>query len=69
MPLLERYSRIPKGLFDQFTQKLGPPLLILIIIVNTLLITKQKQNSEVRKILNLLKWIGVFSLIYIILLP
>ncbi|MFO7656765.1 MAG: hypothetical protein R6W78_06830 [Bacteroidales bacterium] len=68
IPLTERYARLTKG-FNQFVQKPGPPLLLLIIIINILLVYRHKSNPEAQKMLKLLKWFGIFALIYILLLP
>lgn len=67
--LLERYSRLPNGIFYQFTQKLGFPLLFTIITINTILIKKLHRTKEGVKILKSLGWIGAFTLIYLICLP
>ncbi|MGZ3861587.1 MAG: hypothetical protein ACXVPN_01120 [Bacteroidia bacterium] len=67
--LSERYSRIPAGLFEMVSQKLGWPVLLLMIGINIFLIRKYFNNAEGKKIIHLLKWIGVFSVIYILLLP
>jgi hypothetical protein len=68
-PLLERYSRLPRGLFNLFTEKLGLPLLLLFILLNGYIIKKTANNPEGQKIIELLKWIGIFAIIYMLLLP
>jgi len=65
--LLERYSRLPMGLYYQLTQKLGLPLLLGLIIINTSIIWKG--NIHKQKLVGLLKWIILFSVIYLLLLP
>jgi len=67
--LAELYSRLPKGIYYQFTQKLGFPLLFLVLAVNTLLISGKFKSLEGEKILTIFKWIGLFTLLYILLLP
>jgi len=67
--LSERYLKLPVGLYNLFTQKLGFPLLIFMIGLNAFVIYKQERSIERRRILNVLKWIGIFSAIYFILLP
>lgn len=67
--LLERYSRIPYGIYILVIQKLAFPLLFLMIAINVLIIRKHYRTAEGIKIIKLLKWIGVFAIIYIILLP
>ncbi len=66
--LSDRYTRLPYG-FKQFVQRPGPSLLLMIIIINTIIISRQKSNPQSKRILMLLKWIGLFSAIYILLLP
>jgi hypothetical protein len=68
IPVFERYLRIPGGLWDMLSQKLGIPLLIIIITVNAIIIRKNKDESG-SKILFMLKWISLFAAIYILLLP
>ncbi|MFH2142410.1 MAG: hypothetical protein ABIJ97_08315 [Bacteroidota bacterium] len=65
----ELYSRLPEGIYYQFTQKLGFPVLFVVLIINSLLIHYKFRNTEGNKILYIFKWIGIFSLIYILLLP
>jgi len=69
IPLLEYYSRIPLGLYNLFTTKLGWPILMIFIILNVILIKRGAPRREKKQILTLFKWILVFALIYIILLP
>jgi hypothetical protein len=67
IPLLERYQRLPIGLYYQLTTKLAFPLLLLMILINTYLI--RRFDIQKTQMLKLLKWIGVFALIYLLLLP
>ncbi len=69
IPLLQRYAKLPWGLYYQFTQKLGMPLLIAIIVLNTIILHKWRDDAKAQKIKKLLLWIGVFTAIYISLLP
>ncbi|MFK7755685.1 MAG: hypothetical protein AB8B53_02010 [Flavobacteriales bacterium] len=69
VPLLERYSRLAYGLLEQFTNKLGLPILLLIIGINTILIKRFLDQKTVYNVIFILKWMGVLSVIYIILLP
>jgi hypothetical protein len=69
LPLWERYLRIPSGLFWQF-RKLGLPVLVLSIAANVLLIRRKlPATPESQRILQILKWLSLFSLIYLLLLP
>jgi hypothetical protein len=61
--------RLPEGIYYLISQKIGYPLLLIMIGINAFLIYKFYKTIEGNKILNLLKWIGIFSLFYIILLP
>jgi hypothetical protein len=69
IPISERYMRLPEGIYYLISQKIGYPLLLIMIGINAFLIYKFYKTIEGNKILNLLKWIGIFSLFYIILLP
>lgn len=69
IPMIERYLRLPEGLFWQFARKPGPVLLLLAVLLNAFLIQRTAPDSEGRKILRALGWIGLFSLLFILLLP
>ncbi len=64
----ERYGRLPSGLLQTFTTKLGLPLLILAVLTNWVWIVKS--NFTDRNIpLNLLRLIAIGIVIYIFFLP
>lgn len=67
VPLWDRYKKLPLGLWNQFTQKLGLPILLTMILVNSIIIRKQHIRRE--KLVKLLNWILVLSALYILLLP
>jgi hypothetical protein len=69
VPLRDLYSRIPIGIYYQFTQKLGFPVLFAALALNTIIINNKYKTTEGKKLLILFKWIGLFALIYILLLP
>ncbi|MGE0088550.1 MAG: hypothetical protein AB7S50_03640 [Bacteroidales bacterium] len=69
MPLLKLYARLPEGIFYTFFQKLGFPILLVVLAINTIIINKKASNDDGKKIVNAFKWIGIFSLVYILLLP
>jgi hypothetical protein len=69
IPLAKMYLKIPEGIYYQFTQKLGFPVLFLILAINTVIIYKKYRDTDGEKILKIFKWIGIFSLCYILLLP
>jgi hypothetical protein len=68
IPIAERFSRLPYGLFSQLFHSLGFPLLLLAIGINIFLI-KQQSTPEGKKLMTYLNWIGIFALIFILLLP
>ncbi|MEQ1733701.1 MAG: hypothetical protein ABL940_08510 [Bacteroidia bacterium] len=69
VPIPERYYRLPLGLYYVITQKIGYPILLLMLVINTYIIAKFYKTDEGKKLLNIFKWIGLFSLLYILLLP
>ncbi len=68
IPLSERYSRLPVGLFSHFTQKLGLPLLIAMLLLNYFILKKFSTEKSSR-ILKMLHWFFILSFVYILLLP
>lgn len=69
IPLAILYSKLPEGIYYSFTQKLGFPILFLVLTINTVIIHFKFKTPDAKKILNTFKWIGFFALIYILLLP
>lgn len=69
IPLSELYSRLPAGIYYPLTKKLGFPVLFLVIALNHFIISRNYKTVEGEKILNIFKWIGIFALLYILLLP
>ncbi|MBK6840030.1 MAG: hypothetical protein IPG90_18570 [Bacteroidetes bacterium] len=69
LPLTDLYSNLPAGIYFQFTQKLGMPILLISILLNIILLKRKNKNGEGRELLTIYKWIGLFSIVYIILLP
>jgi hypothetical protein len=69
VPLGELYSRLPAGLYYPLTKKLGFPVLILAIVLNYLIIGKKYRTAEGKKIVNIIRWLCLFILLYILLLP
>lgn len=68
IPIIERYSSLPTGLYNLITKHLGFPILLIMIIINIIVVNKSKSEEGI-KILKLTKWIGVFAILYILLLP
>lgn len=69
IPLSELYSRLPAGIYYPVTKKLGFPVLLLINAINQIIIYKYFKTTEGKKITSIFKWIGIFALVYILLLP
>ncbi len=67
--LIERYTRLPEGLFRQFSLRLGLPLLLLGVLANAVFLKKQSGNPDAARALTILKWLAVFSILFILLLP
>jgi len=64
----ERYSRLPAGFYYLLARKIGLPLLLLMILANVLLLRKRPE-LRAKTLLKALQWIGVFALLYLLLLP
>ncbi len=69
IPLAERYARLPLGLFNMLTQRIGFALFVAVFILNILIIFKLKKVQESQNLLYIFKWIAYFSLAYLLLLP
>ncbi len=67
--LWTRYSLLPKGLFEMFTLRIGSALLLIFLLINTFLIKKLSPTIQQKRLLEILKWITIFSVIYTLLLP
>lgn len=69
IPLIERYIRMPNGLFYMFLNKLMPALWLIFILINTLIIYHKADSKTKFVYFSILSWIGIFVLLYTILLP
>ena len=68
IPITERFSKLPEGIVSQLFHSPGYPLMLAIIGINMYII--KKNNYAGNKILKrTLIWIGIFTLVYISLLP
>ena len=65
----ERYARIPKGILTVVTQKIGFPILLIVIAINIFLLRRNIKENEIKKSLRIFSWIGLFAFFYILLLP
>ncbi|WP_310393702.1 hypothetical protein [Hymenobacter sp.] len=69
LPMWRRYARIPHGILWQY-RKLGLPLLTLAVLVNARLIRRLvPATADSQRILRMLRWLGIFAVIYVLLLP
>jgi len=68
-PLGERYLILLKALPYYFTNKIGLPLLIITIIINCIILFKNRENTAAKKLLIFFGWLVIFSVIYVLLLP
>ena len=66
--IVERYKKIPIGMFNILFGKPGLWILILLIFINTILL-KKSGNEKSASFSLTLKWACVFILIYVLLLP
>jgi len=67
--IFERYQRLPIGLFNILTTKVGIPLLIASILLNLHLIAKYYLTVEGKIILKSARWILAFTILYLLALP
>lgn len=67
--LFSLYTKLPEGGFRAFTKMIGYPLLILVLFFNVYIIKKFTNNIEGLRLIRIFKWVGIFTLIYIVLLP
>jgi hypothetical protein len=66
----ERYKLLPHGALAILTYRLGLPLLIAGCLVNLWLVHRLlPRTAENRRLLPTLSWIGLFALVYSLLLP
>lgn len=70
LPLGQRYQLVPLGIWEELTSKLGLPLLVLGCLANVQLIRRLlPPTPEARHIVQVLRYLGLFALVYIALLP
>jgi hypothetical protein len=63
------YSHLPEGIYYLLTTKLGYLMLFIVLAINVILIRKYYLDASSKKLLRIFTWIGIFSLLYILLLP
>lgn len=69
IPLADRFAQLPMGIYYQFTQKLGFPVLFALIGINLGIIARTDASVNGRRLVSMAKWIGAFALLYMLLLP
>lgn len=69
IPVWISYSRLPAGILDLFLNNLGYPLLTVIVMINAFFIAIYGKNEKGNKIITIYKWVGLFILFYVLLLP
>ena len=70
LPLGARYLLVPQGVWEELTSKLGLPLLVLGCIANVQLICRLlPPAAEGQRIGLVLRYLGLFALVYVALLP
>jgi len=69
MPLNKLYALLPEGLFYQFFQNLGFPVLFLSLGLNFYILKQIPRTVERQKLLRSYTWIMLFALLYLLLLP
>ena len=69
LSLSERYLAMLKNIFPFVTQKLGLPILIAVVIINTILLKRQQVTDHTFNITKQINWILAFIIIYLLLLP
>jgi hypothetical protein len=68
--LADRYRLLPLGLKKELTDKPGMPLLVLLCLGNAYLLRRwATPTPENRRIRLVLRWVGWFALVYLLLLP
>ncbi|MBN1199335.1 MAG: hypothetical protein JXA23_08285 [Bacteroidales bacterium] len=69
LSLTDLYGKLSLGIFHQFTDKAGFPLAFLVIAINLILLARMPDSAEKRGIFTLTRWLLLFSILFILLLP
>ncbi|WP_055562566.1 hypothetical protein [Hymenobacter sp. AT01-02] len=70
LPLFERYRLLPQGVYKQLTVKLGLPLLIALLLLNRYVLRRLLPfTPTTERITRGIQWLGLFALVYVLLLP
>jgi hypothetical protein len=66
--IFERFKLLPRGLWILLTDNIGVPLLLFSSLINVVLVSLTPKSNKKRQF-EILKYIGLFSVLYLILLP
>ena len=69
IPIWERYTRMPIGIFGMLTNKLGITLLILTIVFNLQFLKRIPKDEKIKSLIDITRWLVLFSVFYLLLLP
>ncbi|HEX8327615.1 MAG TPA: hypothetical protein VF629_08745 [Hymenobacter sp.] len=75
IPLLERYARVPLGVYYLFTgremsvDKYGFSLLTAMVVANVFVVRRQLPAPLAAKVLTVGMWLALFAAVYLLLLP
>ena len=67
--LAELYQRLPHGVVEELTSKLGLPLLTTFVLLNAQLLRRYAPTAQGDWVRQALRWVGGFAVVYILLLP
>jgi hypothetical protein len=75
VPIAERYARLPRGVYNLFTgdyqsvDKYGFSLLTAMLLANAFIVKRLLPEPQAAKLLTVFKWLALFALVYLLLLP
>ena len=67
--LAEMYLLLPEGIKMQFFEKIGYTLVFTILLINYIIIKRKVKSDYTRRILQAYRFVLIFAIIYILLLP
>jgi hypothetical protein len=66
----ELYAKLPQGILNILKGKLGLPLLLAFVLLNAQLVRRfTLPTAAGQRVQQVLRWVGLFALIYLLLLP
>lgn len=64
------YRLLPVGVYQQLFHQPGLPILLVMLLVNARLVRRlAAPSAERQRVLNTLRWVGLFAVVYLALLP